>query len=57
MKAPYKRKQYWNEPKLDAWDSAYLPEILRGLALTSGVFLRNMGRWLTGRWRGGQRRL
>ena len=52
VKAPYSgkpRKRYWNEPKLSLWERAYLPEILRGLALTSGVFLRNMGRWMTGR--------
>ena len=42
MKTPYKRKQYWNEPTLGAWERAYLPEILRGLVITSGVFLRNM---------------
>ena len=46
---PYKRKEYWNEPTLTTWEKAYLPEILRGLALTSAVFLRNMGRWMTGR--------
>ncbi len=44
---PYKRKQYWNEPTIGKWERAYLPEILRGLAITSGVFLRNMGRWIT----------
>ena len=49
MKAPYKRKQYWNEPTLGKWERAYLPEILRGLAITSGVFLRNMKRWVTGK--------
>ena len=52
MKTPYTlkpRKRYWNEPTLSLWERAYLPEILRGLALTSGVFLRNMGRWMTGR--------
>ena len=49
MTVRYKRKTYWNEPELTGWDRAYLPEILRGLALTSGVFLRNMGRWVTGR--------
>jgi NADH-quinone oxidoreductase subunit I len=43
------RKRYWNEPVMSRWERAYLPEILRGLALTSGVFLRNMGRWMTGR--------
>lgn len=52
VKTPYTlkpRKRYWNEPQLSLWERAYLPEILRGLALTSGVFLRNMGRWMTGR--------
>ncbi len=39
---PYERKLYWNEPTLTPWERAYLPEILRGLAITSGVFLRNM---------------
>jgi NADH-quinone oxidoreductase subunit I len=29
------------------WERAYLPEILRGLFITGGVFMRNMGRWLT----------
>ncbi len=46
---PYKRKRYWNEPRMSAWERAYLPEILRGLSITSGIFLRNMGRWMTGR--------
>jgi NADH-quinone oxidoreductase subunit I len=49
VKAPYKRKQYWNEPELTAWERSYLPEIVRGLFITSTVFLRNMGRWMTGR--------
>lgn len=49
MKVSYKRKQYWNEPTLGTWESSYLPEILLGLALTSRIFLRNMGRWLTGK--------
>jgi NADH-quinone oxidoreductase subunit I len=46
MKA-YTRKQYWNEPTMGWWERAYLPEIIRGLAITSWVFLRNMGRWIT----------
>jgi len=46
---PYVRKKYWNEPQMGWYERAYLPEILRGLAITSRVFLRNMGRWLTGR--------
>jgi NADH-quinone oxidoreductase subunit I len=49
VKTPYKRKQYWNEPALSAWERAYLPEILRGLFITSGVFLRNMRKWVTGK--------
>ena len=49
MKVSYPRKRYWNEPTLTLWERAYLPEIMRGLAITSGVFLRNMGRWITGR--------
>ncbi len=49
MKVSYQRKRYWNEPTLTAWERAYLPEIVRGLAVTSGVFLRNMWRWMTGR--------
>ena len=48
-KVSYRRKQYWNEPTLSLWEQAYLPEILRGLAITSKVFLRNMWRWITGR--------
>jgi NADH-quinone oxidoreductase subunit I len=49
VKVSYPRKRYWNEPKLTAWERAYLPEIVRGLLITSTVFLRNMGRWITGR--------
>ena len=49
VKVAYQRKRYWNEPTLTLWERAYLPEILRGLAITSTVFLRNMGRWVTGR--------
>lgn len=47
--APYPRPRYWNQPTMSLWERAYLPEILRGLAITSGVFLRNMGRWITGK--------
>lgn len=46
---PYVRKVYWNEPTLSWWERAYLFEILRGLGVTSRVFLRNMWRWTTGR--------
>ena len=41
-KVPYRRKQYWNEPEMGWYERAYLFEILRGLAITGGVFLRNM---------------
>jgi NADH-quinone oxidoreductase subunit I len=47
--APYVRKQYWNEPTMGWWERAYLFEIVRGLGITGGVFLRNMGKWMTGR--------
>jgi NADH-quinone oxidoreductase subunit I len=45
----YRRKQYWNEPAMGMWEKLYLPEILRGLFITSRVFLRNMAKWMTGR--------
>jgi NADH-quinone oxidoreductase subunit I len=48
-RAGYVRKQYWNEPEMGWWERAYLFEILRGLGITGGVFLRNLGRWMTGR--------
>ena len=41
------RRQYWNEPAMGWWERAYIFEIVRGLAITGGVFLRNMGRWIT----------
>src|SRR4051812_19824504 len=44
---PYTRKQYWNEPTMSWWERAYLFEIVRGLAITGGVFMKNMGRWIT----------
>jgi NADH-quinone oxidoreductase subunit I len=31
------------------WERLYIFEVMRGLAITGGVFLRNMGKWLTGR--------
>jgi len=49
MKIEDRRKAYWNEPTLTAWERSYLPEIMRGLGITSRVFLRNMWRWVTGR--------
>ena len=42
-------KDYYNAPKMGWWERAYLPEVLRGLSITGGVFLRNMARWMTGR--------
>ena len=45
----YRRKQYWNEPAMGLWEKLYLPEILRGLFITSRVFVRNMTKWMTGR--------
>ena len=44
---PYVRKQYWNRPTMSWWERAYLPEILRGLSITGGVFLTNMWHWMT----------
>jgi NADH-quinone oxidoreductase subunit I len=45
----YARPQYWNGTTLTWWERLYLPAVLHGLAITTGVFLRNMGKWLTGR--------
>ena len=45
----YARPQYWNANTLTWWERLYLPEVLRGLGITTGVFLRNMGKGLTGR--------
>jgi NADH-quinone oxidoreductase subunit I len=46
---PYVRKIYWNAATMSWWERAYLFEIVRGLCITGGVFLRNMWRWTTGR--------
>ena len=43
---PYVRRRYWNEPRLGAWERSYLPELVRGLRITGGVFLGNMWKWL-----------
>jgi len=43
----YQRKRYWNAPTMSWWERVYLFEIMRGLAITGGVFMRNMWRWLT----------
>jgi NADH-quinone oxidoreductase subunit I len=45
----YVRRQYWNSMEMGWWERAYLFEIVRGLLVTGGVFLRNMGKWVTGR--------
>jgi NADH-quinone oxidoreductase subunit I len=42
-------KRYWNEPTLGLWEKLYLFEVIRGLAITGGVFFRNMGKWIIGR--------
>jgi NADH-quinone oxidoreductase subunit I len=34
---------------MGGWERFYLFEVVRGLAVTSAVFLRNMGKWMTGR--------
>ena len=41
------RKDYWNAREMSWWERSYLPEIVRGLTITGGVFLRNMWRWVT----------
>ena len=46
---PYVRKQYWNEPEMGWYERFYFFEVARGLAITGGVFLRNMAKWMTGR--------
>jgi NADH-quinone oxidoreductase subunit I len=43
------RRVYWNEPAMGTWEKVYLFEVIRGLAITGGVFLRNMAKWMTGR--------
>ena len=42
-------RSYWNEPAMGAWERVYLLEVVRGLTITGGVFLRNMWKWCTGR--------
>ena len=43
------RRSYWNEPTMGTWEHVYLLEVVRGLSITGGVFLRNMWKWCTGR--------
>ena len=53
---PHIRRVYWNEPEMGLWERFYLFEIVRGLSITGGVFLRNMWKWCTGR-KGARHRL
>lgn len=46
---PHLRRRYWNQPQMGWWERAYLFEVVRGLTITGGVFLRNLGRWMRGR--------
>lgn len=46
---PHVRRVYWNEPEMGPWEKFYLWEVIRGLNITGGVFLRNMWKWCTGR--------
>jgi NADH-quinone oxidoreductase subunit I len=46
---PHVRRQYWNQPTMGWYEKAYIFEVARGLLITGGVFLRNMGKWMTGR--------
>jgi NADH-quinone oxidoreductase subunit I len=41
------KKDYWNKPTLGLWERLYIFEIVRGLMITGGVFLRNMWKWVT----------
>lgn len=43
------KKKYWNAMRLSLWERLFVPEIVHGLWITGGVFVRNMGKWLTGR--------
>jgi NADH-quinone oxidoreductase subunit I len=45
----HRRKEYWNQPTMGVWERLYLPEIMRGIWITGGVFMRNMAKWMTGR--------
>jgi NADH-quinone oxidoreductase subunit I len=38
-----------NPAELGFWDKLYLPEILKGIALTGGHFVKNMALWITGK--------
>jgi NADH-quinone oxidoreductase subunit I len=49
MTTPYRRKRYWNEPKMGWYERAYLFEVIRGLMITGGVFLKNLSTFMLGR--------
>jgi NADH-quinone oxidoreductase subunit I len=49
QRKPYVRPKYWNQPRMGWYEKAYVFEVLRGLAITGGVFMRNMARWMSGR--------
>ncbi len=38
-----------NPTELGFWEKLYLPEIVKGLAITGGHFFRNMAKWVTGK--------
>lgn len=38
-----------NPADLGFWEKTYVPEIVKGIAITGGHFVRNMAKWLTGR--------
>jgi NADH-quinone oxidoreductase subunit I len=42
-----RKKQYWNEPTMGLWERIYILEIVRGLYITTSVFLGNMWKWVT----------
>jgi len=44
---PHVRRRYWNQRTMSWWERAYIFEIVRGLLITGGVFMRNMWRWVT----------
>jgi NADH-quinone oxidoreductase subunit I len=43
---PHRRKAYWNQPTMGWWERFYLFEIVRGLSITGGVFVRNLWSWM-----------
>jgi NADH-quinone oxidoreductase subunit I len=49
MNVADRRRRMPNTVAMTTWERYYLPEIMRGLGVTGGVFVRNMWRWVTGR--------